>query len=348
MAPTLAVVTTWFGAFLVDGDQLVRSETAPIDPSSLAARIAERHAGRLTPEEEHLLATRGNASWTTRDRRVGEHGPRWDSMAPAGLPPSASAPETSLLRDAMLLEAERALASAWDPSVHVEEAVRAVSDLDRVQNLLGERLGSWVARDAPEIDPGDHASAARRALETTDNSPFGPAEPAVRAARRRMAELYRSVEAARAELASAVNAAVPTRTPNLSALLGPDLAARILAQAGGLDRLARLPASTVQVLGAEKAFFEHLRGRAPPPRHGLLFLHPAIQSAPRHERGKLARTLAGKAAIAARLDRAGAPLDPTLAQAFEARRARLKGARGSATVAGRRSGKPLHRAARDG
>src|SRR5208283_3772568 len=103
--------------------------------------------------------------------------------------------------------------------------------------------------------------------------------------------LYRSISAVQARFETSVSEALPRRAPNVSALLGPLLAARMLAQAGGLDRLARLPASTIQVLGAEKAFFEHLRGRAPPPKHGLLFLHPSIQGAPRRLRGKLARAL---------------------------------------------------------
>jgi nucleolar protein 56 len=93
----------------------------------------------------------------------------------------------------------------------------------------------------------------------------------------------------------------------------------MVSQAGGLDRLARLPASTIQVLGAERAFFEHLRGKAPPPRHGWLFLHPDIQGAPKRLRGKLARGLAGKVAIAARMDQQGAPLRPDLAEAFQRR-----------------------------
>ena len=103
------------------------------------------------------------------------------------------------------------------------------------------------------------------------------------------------------------------------------------------------------VLGAERAFFEHLRGRAPPPRHGLLFLHPAIQSAPRGERGKLARALAGKVSIAARLDVAGAPIHPELAQAFDARRSVLKARRGATRrpARPRRSVLPLDGAARD-
>lgn len=342
------VVTTWFGTFLVDGTEVLRSFPVPPTENEMSERGRIRRTGGVTPEEAALLATRGAEEWITRDRRLARPGVRLEPGARA-VPPTTGPLDLTFRRRCVLAEAERALSESWDPSVHVEEAVRAASDLDRVRNLVGERLGSWVARDSPDVDPGDHATAARRALEGGEASPFGPEDAALRDARRRLAELYRAVEAAHEELSSAVQAAVPRKTPNLNALLGPDLTARLLAQARGLDRLARLPASTIQVLGAERAFFEHLRGNAPPPRHGLLFLHPAIQSASRYERGKLARTLAGKAAIAARLDRAGAPVDPSLVRAFDARRTKLKEARkpGTARIRPRRSGKPLHAAARD-
>jgi nucleolar protein 56 len=237
-------------------------------------------------------------------------------------------PDRSVFVTALLDDAERALTAAWDPSIHVQEAVRASADLDRVRNLIGERLGSWVSHDNPELDPGDHDRAARAAAEGTPRPGLGPTDPGLLEARRRLGELYRAVADARHALEEAVRASSPVQTPNLTALLGPELAARLVAQAGGLERLARLPSSTVQVLGAERAFFEHLRGRAPPPRHGLLFLHPAIQSAPRAERGKLARALAGKVAIAARLDHEGAAVNPSLGAAFEARRAQVRARRG--------------------
>ncbi|MGI0071728.1 MAG: hypothetical protein ACRECT_06645 [Thermoplasmata archaeon] len=346
-----SVVTTAFGTFLVDGDHIIRSVAAPPSEAELAERARTRRAGGKTPEEAAILANRGSERWTTRDRRLVEPGLSWDPRAPA-LPPTdpVSGGDRGLWRAVLLSVADRALAESWDPSVHVEEAVRAASDLDRVRNLVGERLANWVSRDAPGIDPSDPAGAARTVLEEDGRSPLGPADPGVRAARRRLAELYRAIEATQAELAKAVEVAVPARTPNLTALLGPELAARILAQARGLDRLARLPSSTVQVLGAERAFFEHLRGNAPPPRHGLLFLHPAIQSASRHERGKLARTLAGKVAIAARLDRAGRPVDPSLLRAFETRRAKVREARNARAARGgpSRPRKPLHRTAPNG
>jgi nucleolar protein 56 len=90
--------------------------------------------------------------------------------------------------------------------------------------------------------------------------------------------------------------------PNLSAVLGELLGARLIARAGGLEKLAKLPASSLQVMGAREALFKHLREGTPPPKHGFIFRHPLVSGAPKQLRGRTARMLAGKAAIAARVD----------------------------------------------
>jgi nucleolar protein 56 len=90
--------------------------------------------------------------------------------------------------------------------------------------------------------------------------------------------------------------------PNLTHLAGPILAARLISLAGGLEPLARLPAGTVQTLGAERALFRHLKEGTRPPKHGVLFQHPWIHRAPRWQRGALSRIFAGKLAMAARAD----------------------------------------------
>jgi nucleolar protein 56 len=326
---TRTFVASWSGAFLVEGATVVRAVPSPLDAESLAARALLRRRGALTPEEEELLRARGAEPWVTRDRRLVAHGVVFDPNSDAAIDVAASGVDPAIHRAALLAEAERALEVEWDPSIHVQEAVRAAADLDRVRNLLGERLGTWVSRDRPDIDPGDHDHAARAAMTPAPASTLSPQDPSLTEARRALAELFRSVEVTRHALTKAIEATAPQRAPNVASLLGPELTARMIAQAGGLERLARLPSSTVQVLGAERAFFEHLRGRAPPPRHGLLFLHPALQSAPRGERGKLARALAGKVSIAARLDVGGAPVHPELAQWFDTRRSALKARRGA-------------------
>ncbi len=90
--------------------------------------------------------------------------------------------------------------------------------------------------------------------------------------------------------------------PNLSEIAGPLLGAKLLSMAGGLRKLATLPASTIQVIGAEKALFKHLSGKASPPKHGVLFQHYLVRNFPKKYRGKIARSLAAKIAIAAKLD----------------------------------------------
>jgi nucleolar protein 56 len=93
--------------------------------------------------------------------------------------------------------------------------------------------------------------------------------------------------------------------PNTKYLVGSLLGARLIALSGGLMNLAKRPASTIQVLGAEKALFRSLKTGTKPPKHGLIFQHTLLHDAKRWQRGKIARALAGKLAIAARADAFG-------------------------------------------
>ncbi len=346
MATARTLASAWHGSYLLEGERVVREARAPLEPGALADRQRRRLAGERTAEEEELLASRGPELWRTRDRRLVGEGVDFDAAAPGA--PEIGA-DAGLHRAAVLEGADRALRESWDPSIHVEEAVRALRDLDRAANLLGERVTSWASRDLPVVEGASPSAAAKALLDQPSAPGLGPDDPAVLAARRRLAELLLALGEVRAILDRAVRSAVPSRAPNVHQLLGPELAARLIAQAGGLDRLARLPASTIQVLGAERAFFEHLRGRAPPPRHGLLFLHSAVQSATRAQRGRLARALAAKVAIAARLDQAGAPVSPELVRSFEARREAIRAAGPGRRRPGRRPPlrPPLDRAADD-
>jgi nucleolar protein 56 len=114
--------------------------------------------------------------------------------------------------------------------------------------------------------------------------------------------------------------------PNFSKIAGPLLAARLLAEACSLKRLAVLPSSTIQLLGAEKALFRHLRNRqAKPPKYGLIYTNAFVQKTPRKNRGKMARALAGKLSIAIREDYFGKKdISKALLQGLEKRLCALK------------------------
>lgn len=90
--------------------------------------------------------------------------------------------------------------------------------------------------------------------------------------------------------------------PNLLELAGTTIAAKLLELAKGLKRMALLPSSTVQLLGAEKALFRHLKTGSRSPKYGVIINHPLIQKAARTDKGKAARNLADKLSLCARLD----------------------------------------------
>jgi nucleolar protein 56 len=106
----------------------------------------------------------------------------------------------------------------------------------------------------------------------------------------------------RKELEDYVATVMEEVAPNVSSLVGPLVGARLISLAGSLKELARKPSSTVQVFGAEKALFRSLKTGADPPKHGIIYRVSEVHSAAYWQRGKIARALAGKLSIAARID----------------------------------------------
>ncbi|PUA31471.1 MAG: hypothetical protein B9J98_06380 [Candidatus Terraquivivens tikiterensis] len=119
---------------------------------------------------------------------------------------------------------------------------------------------------------------------------------------RRFAEEGLRLIQLRKDLEDYIRSLMSLEAPNLTAIAGPILGSKLLALAGGLEKLARMPASTIQVLGAEKALFRFLKTGRGAPKHGLIFQHPYVHTSPKWQRGKIARVLAAKISIAARID----------------------------------------------
>ncbi|KAK6588464.1 hypothetical protein RS030_4599 [Cryptosporidium xiaoi] len=106
----------------------------------------------------------------------------------------------------------------------------------------------------------------------------------------------------RSNLIEYLNNRLNNVAPNLQTLLGDVLAARLIAHSGSLVNLAKSPASTIQVLGAEKALFRALKSKGNTPKYGLLFQSTYIGKASQKNKGKISRYLANKCSIASRID----------------------------------------------
>ena len=213
----------------------------------------------------------------------------------------------------------------------VAQAVQTVDDLDKSLNIFMSRLREWFGLHYPELDRllDKHETYARLVVNlgtrenfTAENLekeglPKAKSQTIAKVAVasmgadlgeedlnqiqgmcRNVLELY----GVRQSLEKYVDSVMEEVAPNTRTIGGSLLGARLVARAGGLLNLAKLPASTIQVLGAEKALFRSLKTKARPPKHGIIFQHPLIHDAKRWQRGKIARALAGKLAIAARVD----------------------------------------------
>lgn len=106
----------------------------------------------------------------------------------------------------------------------------------------------------------------------------------------------------REELVKYLSDKMQMLAPNVSALVGETVAARLISHAGSLSNLAKYPASTIQILGAEKALFRALKTRGKTPKYGLLYHSSFIGKAKLKDKGKVSRFLANKLAVCSRID----------------------------------------------
>jgi nucleolar protein 56 len=216
----------------------------------------------------------------------------------------------------------------------VAQGIQTLDDLDRTVNLFMGRLREWYGVYFPELDrlvekhetysrlvlnlgykenystetlekenmPRERAQLLAKAAESSMGAEIvGQDLEQIQALAKNILEFYEL----RKNMENYVDRTMEEMAPNVRAVGGALLGARLIAIAGGLQNLAVRPASTIQVLGAEKALFRSLKTGARPPKHGLIFQHTLLHDAKRWQRGKIARVIAGKLAIAARADAFG-------------------------------------------
>lgn len=221
---------------------------------------------------------------------------------------------------------EATMSVTWDMVREAEMAedqqlihnIRAMDDCKRTANELAERVAEWAG--SLFDDTGTGVTYAR---ELAANPPSGAPERLIALAAR-VDDLADESD----NLRRYVERVAPNVAPNLEAMAGPLLAARLIALAGGLKQLARMPSGTVQVLGAEDALFAHLRGHAPPPKHGVIYTHNYVHGTRPQDRGSAARAVAGKLTIAARVDHYSGTRKPELERELDERIAAIRAREG--------------------
>jgi nucleolar protein 56 len=119
---------------------------------------------------------------------------------------------------------------------------------------------------------------------------------------KRFAEEILSLDTYRETLETHLDDLMDNLAPNIKAIVGSLVGAKLIAEAGSLRKLAFMPSSRIQLLGAEKALYRHLRTGSKLPKHGLIFQWKQIRGNPPWIRGNIARLIAGKVGLAAKID----------------------------------------------
>lgn len=263
--------------------------------------------------------------------------PRWfrdsqdDYLTEQGIVASREEVTTFRREVSILLAKSKVSAASEEKDLLIKNAIDAVDEIDKSINVLIMRLREWYSLHHPSLNRlvedqelfakilsacTGKASINKDSLESV-GTPDTITEQVVKALTGDIgAELQDSDLAVITSLAKSVNglyqmrneletyisSMMETVAPNLAALAGPMIGARLISLAGSLKELARKPSSTIQVFGAEKALFRSLKTGADPPKHGIIYRVPEVNTAPFWQRGKIARSLAGKLSIAARID----------------------------------------------
>ncbi len=196
-------------------------------------------------------------------------------------------------------------------------AVSTIEEIDKIINLLAKRLREWYELYNPEISKlvDDHEKFISTIIKKSKKEILEQLRLSSKTAMgadlekedinaimnlaNHVNELYKYKESLEAYIENMME----ELCPNLLAITGASIGSKLIRHTGSLERLAILPASTIQILGAEKALFRHLTKKAKMPKYGIIFQHPLILKVQKEERGKAARALADKIAIAAKVDR---------------------------------------------
>ena len=214
------------------------------------------------------------------------------------------------------------------------QAINSVDDIDESISKLVERIRDWYTIYFPEMDTISNNETYTKLIALSENrediienfkdqfnedieySSGADIEEADLLMLKSFAESIYSLQESRKELEVYIDSKMEAIAPNLRDLLGATLGAKLIAHIGSIKRLATYPASVIQIMGAEKAIFRHLKTGERPPKHGLIFQHPSVRGAKWWNRGKIARNLALKITLAVRKDVFSGEYDPSIAEDY--------------------------------
>lgn len=335
----------------VDAFSLLRANRLPNEINGIENEL--KHFERIVVNDANLHSILGNLGLAADMMPAEKQQEIRKNIASFAVKCGLSADEGTAIQElrdfAIAVSSSRVKEASGKLDLHVTQAINALDELDKTINVLAARMREWYGLHFPELDHLVQSLTAYARIVSSAGTRYRITNQILQDAGiqekkseiilggvnrsrggditddnlkmvRELADQVIEQSELRDDLANNIETTMDVVAPNVKELLTASVGARVIAKAGSLQRLATLPASTIQILGAEKALFRSLKTGANPPKHGMLFQHPLIHAAPKWQRGKIARAVAAKVAIAARIDAyRHAEKDPIIADKLKKR-----------------------------
>ena len=267
------LLTKWFGTFLCEKNSVKKHVLFPKDEKKIADRLLKIKKGKILSEEKKISKGLELIVNEKRLEIIGNYEPDDKFFKKIDIKAETYEFSQDLLKKATVIVSNKKTTEALESAdLQIIQMINTLDDFIQTLNLFSERKTYWE-----EIKPSE------KRMEPLENSLI--------TVKKEMKKLEEKIEEDMKEIA-----------PNISSIVGPMIGARLISSAGGINKLAMMPASTIQILGAEKALFRFKKEGGKPPKHGYIFQHTYISKAPRDIRGKIARVFATKISIASKAD----------------------------------------------
>jgi len=269
------LITKWFGTFLCDRNKIKAKILFPKKEKEIEKRLEKIKNYKVLSEEKKILVGVKKNIIVNEKRldRFGNYDPTNPFFKKIDIKPEDYEFPRDLFKKSVLsLSRKQTEKNLESDDLQVIQMINTFDDFIQILNLLYERYNAWseIRYSKKRI------LSIKRSISTIEDE---------------MDKIEKQIEEDMEKIA-----------PNTTDIISPLIGARLISKAGGLKKLALLPASTIQILGAEKALFRYKKEGGKPPKHGVIFQHKMIKNAPRNKRGKIARAIANKISIAINAD----------------------------------------------
>jgi len=267
------LVTKWFGVFLFDKSKIVDKILFSKKINDIIKRLEKIKNDQVLPEEKKLLTNKKIIVNEKRLAQLGDYKPDDIFFIKTNIEAIDYDFSEEILNKALLKISKKDIEKILESEdLQIIQMINTLDELIQTSNLLSERIECWnnIKYSDTKIKP--------------------------------LENVYLKINDEIKNLEDLIELEIEKIAPNTSKLIGSLISARLISLAGGIEKLAMLPASTIQILGAEKALFRYKKEGGRPPKHGIIFQHNLINKASRNNRGKIARMLSSKISIAVKAD----------------------------------------------